>query len=68
MMIDKNGKCDNSVKAILHVNGTEIMLTDNQFFQETPSGKRIELWEGGEFGKRIKYWNRNSIIGIGRTE
>ena len=68
MIINQDGTQDEKTFMVLTKRGC-VELDDNQFFQITPSGKRLELWEGKkEFlnnsGKFyfVKAWNINSII------
>lgn len=73
MLIDKCGNLDNEVKGVV-TKDNNIILSENQFLQWTPNGKRLELWEGkkeymrGEDPdcniRRIKYWNEGSIYGF----
>lgn len=73
MLIDKYGNIDNKIKGVV-TKDNNIILSENQFLQWTPTGKRLELWEGKkEFLERddyssninrIKYWNESSIYGF----
>ena len=73
MLIDKLGNIDNKIKGVV-TKDNNIILSENQFLQWTPTGKRLELWEGKkEFLERddyssniyrIKYWNEFSIYGF----
>lgn len=65
MLIKKDGKINDTVSSVLLTNGTMIELGENQFFQITETGKRLELWEGkeqyfkddnGAGMRRLKYW------------
>lgn len=73
MLIDKCGNINYEVKGVI-VKDNNIMLSDNQFLQWTPTGKRLELWEGKKEYlededpdcnmRRIKYWSESSIYGF----
>jgi hypothetical protein len=73
MLIDKYGNIDNKIKGVV-TKDNNIILSENQFLQWTPTGKRLELWEGKkEFLQeeatdcsiqRIKYWNDSSVYGF----
>ena len=70
MLIDKQGKIDKSIKAFLTKTDGYIVLDKDQFLQITPSGKKIELWEGKQAFLNdsitgytfIKGWLRKSLI------
>lgn len=73
MLIDRCGNINYEVKGVITKNNN-IVLTENQFLQWTPTGKRLELWEGKKEYlededpdcnmRRIKYWSENSIYGF----
>lgn len=73
MLIDKYGNVDHEVKGVV-TKDNNIILSDNQFLQWTPTGKRLELWEGKQEYlqeedidcniRRIKYWNDSSVYGF----
>lgn len=73
MIIDKYGSVDYEVKGVI-TKENNIILSENQFLQWTPTGKRLELWEGKQEYlqnedpecniRRIRYWNENSIYGF----
>ena len=50
MLIDRYGNIDYEVKGVITKN-SNIVLTENQFLQWTPTGKRFELWEGKKIGR-----------------
>lgn len=64
MLIEKDGVKKSDVSGILLTNGDTIKLMENQFFQVTETGKRIELWTNkeGDLPRRIKYWNMTSVL------
>ncbi|MFW6016176.1 MAG: hypothetical protein ACOCRK_07030 [bacterium] len=68
MLIKNNGKIKKDIKAILLKNDNYIPLDNNQFFQESKTGKTLELWQGNPFDEnaetchRICYWRTSSII------
>ena len=45
MLIDKYGSVDYEIKGAI-TKDNNVALTENQFLQWTPTGKRLELWEG----------------------
>ena len=45
MLINQDGSIDNTVKAAL-IKDVVVEVSGDQYFQITPSGKRLELWEG----------------------
>jgi hypothetical protein len=61
MLIERDGQITNKKVEILLMkdNGTIITLDENQFFQWTPTEKRIELWEGKE--EFLKYRNGEKL-------
>ena len=73
MLIDKYGNIDNKIKGVV-TKDNNIILSENQFLQWTPTGKRLELWEGKKEYlqeedtdcniRRIKYWNDSSVYGF----
>lgn len=72
MLILQDGTKLDNITSFLVKKGkgwTRVGLGDNQFFHVTPTGKRIELWEGkkeyltsltGFY--RVKYWNMCQVI------
>lgn len=73
MLIDKYGSVDYEIKGAI-TKDNNVALTENQFLQWIPTGKRLELWEGRKEYlqnedpecniRRIKYWNESSIYGF----
>ncbi len=73
MLIEKQGNIDYKVKGFATKDNT-IILLENQFLQWTPTGKRLELWDGKKEYlqndnyssniRRVKYWNENSVLWI----
>lgn len=73
MLIDKYGSVNYEVKGVI-TKDDNIRLSENQFLQWTPTGKRLELWEGKQEYlqnedpdcniKRLRYWNDSSIYGF----
>ena len=73
MLVDKYGNVDYEVKGVV-TKDNNIILTENQFLQWTPTGKRLELWDGKKEYlqndnyssniRRVKYWNENSVLWI----
>lgn len=76
MLIDKYGSIDYTVKGVITKNNN-VILDNNQFLQWTPTGKRLELWEGKKEYfqlhndddvridiRRIRCWNDSSIYGF----
>lgn len=71
MLIEKEGNIDYKVKGFATKDNT-IILLENQFLQWTPTGKRLELWDGKKEHlqndnyssniRRVKYWNENSVL------
>jgi hypothetical protein len=71
MLIEKSGEINKDINSVLLNNGDMIELGENQFFQITPTGKRLELWEGkneyfendnGAGMRRVCYWNCNKSV------
>lgn len=76
MLVDMNGNVDYKVTGVITTKAN-FELLENQFLQWTPTGKRLELWDGKkeflneEYDhdtecviRRLKYWNESSIYGF----
>ena len=48
MLIEQNGDIDYKINTVLLTNDRLIELDEDQFFQITDTGKRLELWQGKE--------------------
>lgn len=65
MYIEQDGKITNDNLVLIQNSKTNIfvLLEENQFFQETKSGKRLELYEKKDgLTRRVAFWNMNSVI------
>lgn len=68
MLIEKDGSRKENINMVLLTKDREVVLNDNQFFQITPTGKRLELWKGNpddenaETCDRLAYWNVDSSV------
>lgn len=62
MLINRHGKREKQVVGIA-LSDKDVFLGDNQYFEESASGKRINLIETKENGLAIKVsaWNSSSI-------
>lgn len=76
MLIEQNGDIDYKVNTVLLTNDRLIELGEDQFFQITDTGKRLELWQGkdqyfkddvGAGMRRLAYWPRKSLIAFYTT-
>lgn len=70
MLIEKTGEINNEIKAVVLKN-KDIELLEDQFFQWTETGKRLELWEGKKAYldnindgslRRVSFWNEKSVV------
>lgn len=63
-LIEQDGSKVDGVESFLLTNDRYYYITENQWLQITPTGKRIELWETIDDGRelRVAYWNINSLI------
>jgi hypothetical protein len=74
MLINQDGTIDNETNTVLTMSNLMIELDDNQYFQITPTGKRLELWNGKKeyldkkdphcVSRRVTYWNMKSVVGF----
>ena len=71
MLIEQNGNIDYKINTVLLTNDRLIGLGEDQFFQVTDTGKRLELWQGkaqyfkddiGTGMRRLAYWPKKSLI------
>jgi len=71
MLIEQNGDIDYKINTVLLTNDRLIGLDEDQFFQITDTGKRLELWQGkeqyfkdniGAGMRRLAFWPRKSLI------
>lgn len=71
MLIEQSGNIDYKTNAVLLTHDRFIGLDEDQFFQITETGKRLELWQGkeqyfkddvGAGMRRLAYWPRKSLI------
>jgi hypothetical protein len=72
MLINKDGIIDQEINTVITKDEGYIGLDDNQYFQITPTGKRLELWNGKKeylnkkdphcVSRRVTYWNMKSVI------
>lgn len=70
MLIEKDGRIDNDINAVFLKNNTLVELTDDQWFQVTPTGKLLELWGKADNGLifRLKYWHYRTVTVLGTTK
>lgn len=71
MLINADGKVNHDIKGVM-VKTMNVFLLEDQFFQWTPTGKRLELWHGkGDYEspksdlieiRKVTGWNRDSVI------
>ncbi|MGM0437939.1 MAG: hypothetical protein ACQEQD_06675 [Bacillota bacterium] len=62
MLVKKNGDKEDVNKIILK-NDKVIELENNQFFQESESGKSLELWEEkNKYCHKVCFWHKKSVV------